>query len=163
MLAFLALIPTKDWLYGGIIVALLLFGIHERNHLMAEGEAHEAAALKTSSDKLQEQTAAQTADLQAKATLAEQAYDKERNIIANLPSAPAVRLCSGPAVRGSVVSQAGAQKPGDADTGTTAAGIQSMPSGNSSAAGPDLGPMLRAFSARADQVSATLREYQNRE
>jgi hypothetical protein len=52
MPALLALIPFRDWIYGALIVGLIVFGIHERNHLIAEGAAHEVAALKESSDKL---------------------------------------------------------------------------------------------------------------
>jgi hypothetical protein len=156
---FLALIPVKDWIYAGIIAALLAgFGwytVHERNL----GAAHEVAALKTSSDKLQQQTAVQTAELQAKATMAEQAYDKEVNNLNSLPT-PIVRLCNNATNSGRVVPKAGATIAGDGDTGPAAPGIQPVPSGNSE--GPDIGSMLSALAARADQVSATLREYQGR-
>ena len=63
MPAFLSLIPVKDWIYGGIIVAILAgFGwytVHERNI----GAAHETAALKASSDKLQAAAQKQIAQL----------------------------------------------------------------------------------------------------
>jgi len=37
-----------------------------------------------------------------------------------------------------------------------------MPSGDSSVAGPDIGGMLSALAQRADEISATLREFQSR-
>lgn len=167
MAALLALVPFKDWVYIGIIAALFAAGAYERNHLIDEGKAHEAAALKLSSDKLQKQTAAQTADLQAKATMAEQAYEKERAASLNLPPVQPVRLCNSAPSRNSVVSQATGQKPGDASAGTGTTAIQSVSSGNSSSgqstAGPDISSLLGLLAARGDQVSATLREYQNRE
>jgi hypothetical protein len=39
-------------MWAAIIVALVAFGAYEHHHLIAEGEAHELAALKVSSDKL---------------------------------------------------------------------------------------------------------------
>ncbi len=54
----LALIPTKDWIYAGIILAMLggfgWYTVHERDI----GKAHEIAALKKSSDELQAKAAA---------------------------------------------------------------------------------------------------------
>jgi len=61
--ALLALIPGKDLLYGGAIVALLLFGAYEVHHLKAEGAAKEVAALKASSDTLQVTVARENAAL----------------------------------------------------------------------------------------------------
>jgi hypothetical protein len=63
MSALLALIPLKDWIYGGIIVAILAgFGwytVHERDL----GKASEVAALKKSSDELQAKAAAHVAQV----------------------------------------------------------------------------------------------------
>ena len=61
MAALLSLIPGKDIFYGALIIALLLFGWHEVNHLKAEGATKEVAALKISSDKLVAQEAAHVA------------------------------------------------------------------------------------------------------
>jgi len=160
MPALIALIPGKDWLYGGIIVVLLAgFGwytVHERH----AGAAHEVAALKASSDKLQAQTAVQTAELKAKATMAEQAYDKEVNSLGALP-APVVRLCVNSGSH-PIVPAGGGRVAGNAPAGAAAAGVQQVPSGDPSVAGPDIGGMLTALAARADDVSATLREFQSR-
>lgn len=162
--ALLALIPGKDLAYGAIIVALLVFGVYERNHLIAEGQQHELVALKLSSDRLQKKTDQETADLQARATMAEQAYDKERNLIANQPI-DSVRLCGSTNSR-RIVPQAGTVVAGNAAAGAGPGLVQQVPSGDSGSgersATPDIGPMLDALAARADDVSATLREFQSR-
>jgi hypothetical protein len=158
--ALLALIPTKDLVYGALIVMLIAAGIYERHHLIAEGQQHELAALKLSSDRLEKQTAAQTANLQAKATMAEQAYDKEQLLIANQPI-DSVRLCVNPHSR-IIVSPAGSAQPGNAGASAAPGSVQQVPAGDSSVAGPDIGGMLDALAKSADQVSATLREFQSR-
>ena len=154
------MIPSTDLVYCAILLAVIAgFGaytVHER-HL---GAAHETAALKVSSDKLIAQTAKQTADLQARANMAEQAYEKEHLLTVNQP-VPVVRVCHN-ANSGSVVSNAGPAKPGNEGAGPAAGSVQPMPSGDSSVAGPDIGGMLSALAASADQISATLREFQSR-
>lgn len=51
-MALLSLIPFKDWVYGGIIVALLIgFGVFV-HHERTVGAAHEVAALQKSSQEL---------------------------------------------------------------------------------------------------------------
>src|SRR5271166_2882216 len=152
--ALLALIPSKDWFYGALIIALIALLVYE----LHEGKVHELAALQASSAKLLQQTAAQTAELKARATMAEQAYDKEHNLLLNQPPL-SVRMCDH-ANSGSVVPKAGTVKPGDAATGTSAGPIQPVPSGDSG--GRDIGGLLSALAASADQVSATLREFQSR-
>ena len=160
-MGLLALIPIKDWIYGGIISALLVFGVYEKHHLITEGQQHELAALKLSSDKLQKQTAVETAQLQAKATMAEQVYEKEVNSISNLPPV-SVRVCSSPTTHSSsVVSKAGAVVAGNAAPGATSGDVLEVPPRDSGER--DIGPMLSVLAARADEVSAELREYQTRQ
>src|SRR5271169_3171972 len=130
MSALLAMIPGKDLAYGALIVALIAFGVYERNHLITEGEQHEAAALKASSDRLQKKADLESAELQAKATMAEQAYDKERNLIASQPS-DSVRLCK-PANRGGGVPKAGPQVAGNAGASASAPSLQQVPAGDPS-------------------------------
>ena len=158
--AILSMIPGKDLVYGALIVTLIAFGAYERHHLIAEGQQHELAALKLSSDRLQKQADQQTAELKARATMAEQAYDKERNLIANQP-VPVVRLCNS-ANSGGNVPKGGSVVAGNASPGATPGGIQPMPAGDSSGAGPDIGGLLSALAQSADEVSATLREFQSR-
>jgi hypothetical protein len=98
MTALLGLISTKDLVYGGIIAAILAGGIWYHHKLITEGVADQLAADTVASDKLQAEAAKQTADLQARATAAEQAYDKEQNDDAAYRSAhpiQPVRLCLG--------------------------------------------------------------------
>jgi hypothetical protein len=45
--ALLALLPSRDWFYGAIIVALGAFCVYEHFHLIDEGEAKIVAADKT--------------------------------------------------------------------------------------------------------------------
>lgn len=164
--ALLALIPGKDLLYGALLVAFIAFGVYERHHLIAEGQQHELAALKTSSEQLQKQTAAQTATLQAKATMAEQAYEKEVLANSNRPPVQSVRLCIAPAHSGGVVSAGGAQVAGNAGASAAAGSVRPVPPGDPSGgagnAGPDIGKLLQALADSADKVSAALREFQSR-
>jgi hypothetical protein len=156
--ALLALVPSRDWFYGALIVALGALLIYERH----VGEVHELAAIQASSAKLVAQTAVQTAELKAKATMAEQAYDKEANSLANVAAqpAPVVRLCQ----YGShpIVPATGGAQPGNATPGAAAPSVQQVPPGNPSSAGPDIGGMLVALGEAADRISAELREYQAR-
>ena len=154
--ALLALVPSRDWFYGALIVALGITLVYERH----EGKVHELAAIQASSQKLIAQTAAQTAELKAKATMAEQAYDKEVNSLGNVPPIN-VRVCRY-AGSGAVVPSSGAAQPGATPTSAGASPLQSLPAGDPSSAGPDIGGMLGALAASADQVSATLREFQSR-
>ena len=142
------------------LVAVLLgaFGVYTF-HERAVGKTDELAALQKSTEKLKQDTAKQTAELQAKATMAEQAYAKEQLLIANLPPVQPVRLCVN-AGRGAIMPAAGAAKPGGETASAAASGIQPMPAGDT--AGPDIGPLLSQLAARADEVSAALRELQSR-
>lgn len=65
MPALLALIPLKDWLWAALVAALIAGVIYERNHLIAEGAAHEIAALQASSAKLQAAAEARVQQLAA--------------------------------------------------------------------------------------------------
>ena len=165
MSALLALIPSKDWFYGILIIALILLGVHVHNKLLAEGIAEQKAADDKAQAVLVATTAKQTADLQARATMAEQAYDKEVNSLSSQP-VPSVRLCVYPHPSGSVLSQTSAAQPGASSASAIAGGVQQVPSGNSSSGGgiapPDIGGLLSAFAAAADRESAVVREFQSR-
>jgi len=128
--ALLALIPGKDLIYGGLIVALLLFGIHEVNHLKAEGAAHEVAALKVSSDKLIAQEAAHVALVAnayaASAAKTTETLDEQTQATAAAQSTAAQRLSDFNAYRRShptVASAGGAG--GSAGQGTNGGGSDS--------------------------------------
>ena len=166
MTALLALIPTKDKVWGVILIALVIIGFHVHNKLIAEGIAKQKAADDAATLVLTTKTAKETAELKARATMAEQAYDKEVNSVDTLP-APSVRLCVYPHASGSVVSQTGAAQPGTQNASAGSGAIQPVPSGNSGSgggvAGPDIGTLLSALSRAADRESAVVREFQARE
>ncbi len=166
MTALLALIPTKDKVWGVIIIALAIAGFHVHNKLIAEGIAKQKAADDAAMAVLVAHTTEQTAELQTKATMAEQAYDKEVNSVDTLP-APSVRLCVYPHASGSVVSQTGAAQPGAKSASASSGIVQSVSSGDPGSgggvAGPDIGAMLSALSRAADRESAVVREFQARE
>jgi hypothetical protein len=161
------LIPTKDWLYVGAIVAFLIGGVYAHHHILAEGIAEQRAADAKATARITQATEQKTAELQARAAMAEKAYDKEQADNAayrsSHPPEP-VRLCLTGHPSSSVVPEAGAKVSGNADPGASASDLQPMPSGDPSGgagrAGPDIASLLSALGARADQVSAELREYQ---
>lgn len=157
------MIPAKDLFYGALIAVLIAGGLWYHHKVLAEGIAEQQAADNKASAALAVTTAAQTAELKAKATMAEQAYDKEIAALSNRPGTQPVRLCIDTHNSGGVVPKAGGKVAGNVTAGTAAPGVQPVPSGDSSVAGPDIGGMLSALAAGADQVSATLREYQSRE
>lgn len=165
MTALLALIPTKDKVYGLLIIALIIFGIHLHHKILAEGIAEQQAADAKQTATLVAQTAKQTAELQAKATMAEQAYDKEHQAILDQPPLPAVRLCGNSHPRGAIVSTAGATQQGAAAAGAASGDFQQVSSGNSGVGdeqNPDISDLLNLLAQRADDYSAQLREYQGR-
>jgi hypothetical protein len=165
MSALLALIPLKDWLYGGAIVLLIVLGLHYHHKVLAEGIAEQKAADAKATLVLTQETAKQTAELQTRATMAEQAYDKEHQSILSQPSLPPVRLCGNAHNSGSLLPKAGAVVQGNAGTGAAPGDLQPVPSGDSSVGdgqNPDLAGLLGILAQRADEVSAELREYQAR-
>jgi hypothetical protein len=170
MTALLAMVSPKDWIYCGLIAVILAGGTWYHHKLITEGVADQLAADTVASDRLQAEAAKQTADLQARATAAEQAYDKEQNDDAAYRSAhpiQPVRLCLGaPQTGGRSVPQAGAAVAGNASPGAAATNVPNLPGANSGsgggASGPDISAMLQLLAARADNVSAVLREYQTR-
>lgn len=166
--ALLALIPKKDIFYAMLIVALIAGGFWYHHKLIVEGIAKQQAIDDAASATLIAKTAEQTAELQAKATTAEQAYDKERNDDQNYrdshPIEP-VRLCLSTTASRIIVSQGGALNAGNAGSGPSSADVSKVPTGDSSSgggAGPDIANLLGLLAGRADEVSAELREYQSR-
>lgn len=165
----LALVPIKDWIYCGLLVAVIAGGFWYHHKLIGEGIAEQRLADDRASATLAANTAKQTAELQVRATTAEQAYDKERADTQNYrdshPLQP-VRLCVDSHNRGSIVPKAGAANSGDAGTSTAAKDLHDVPSGDNSgregAAGPDISGMLELLASKADDVSAVLREFKSR-
>lgn len=169
MPALLAMIPLKDWLYCGAIAAILAGGFYYHHKLIEEGVTKQRVEDDKASATLIAQTATQTAELQARAATAEQAYDKEHNDNQNYtdahPTQP-VRLCLSGNKSGAIVPKAGAANPGNAGAGAPSANLPSVSGGDSGGgaggAGPDISALLGLLANRADNVSATLREFQSR-
>jgi hypothetical protein len=168
--AVLGWTKLPQWALELILIAAVAGGVwYWQHHLIAEGVDKQKAADAIERKALEADTAKLTAQLQAKASTAEQAYDKERN--ANLeyqqshPSRP-VRLCLSTDNSGKILPQAGATIAGNATAGTPTPNVSEVPSGNSGGgagtAGPDISGMLSLLASRADDVSATLREFQTR-
>jgi hypothetical protein len=168
--AILGWTKLPQWALELIVIALVAGGIWYWQHSLVEKGIAEQVALDTiASDKLKAETTRLTAELQIKATTAEQAYDKERadnqSYRDSHPIQP-IRLCISTAIGRALVSAASAPHPGNESTSTAAQNIHDLPSGNSSsgagAAGPDIGPLLDLLANKADQISSELREFQSR-
>lgn len=65
MPALLALIPLRDWLWAGLLIALIGLGVYERNHLIDEGEQRKAAAINVASQKAAKEADAKIEKLNA--------------------------------------------------------------------------------------------------
>ncbi len=114
-------------------------------------------------------TAKQTAELQARASTAEKAYADEQAKTANYnvsnPLEP-IRLCNTATSSRGYLPTTGALVGGAKGTGPGTAAIQQMPTGNNSlrdeSGGRDISGLLESLAESADEVSASLREFQTR-
>ena len=59
MLAFLSLLPSRDWFYAALIIGLVAWGAKERHDLLAEGARHESQAVAAATLKAQQTRAAE--------------------------------------------------------------------------------------------------------
>lgn len=76
MLALLKLIPLKDWVYGGIIAALLVgFGVYT-HHERVIGETKEVAAVTKVADKAEAKVTAANVAAQTTETTNAKTYDQ---------------------------------------------------------------------------------------
>lgn len=167
--AMLGWTKLPQWALELIVMGVIAGGIWYWHHEAIEkGIADQVALDNTAAAKLRAQTAAETANLKAKATMAEQGHAKEIDSLNDYnrahPIEP-VRLCDAHA-SSPLVPARGAADPGNAGAGAATPGLQSVPGGDSGSgtgtAGPDISPMLSALGAAADKLSAELREYQSR-
>jgi hypothetical protein len=166
--ALLGWTKLPQWALELIIIAIVAGGVWYWQHERFEaGIAAQVAKDTAQTNKIKLETAAETADLKARATTAEQAYDKEQTDNANYRSqhSQSVRLCAQPTVR-PIVPATGGINSGNATTGSSSADVSKMSDGNSGSgagqAGPDIGSLLGLLAAKADNVSGVLREYQAR-
>jgi hypothetical protein len=152
MSALLALIPSKDWIYGAIIAGLIAFGFYEVHHLKAEGAASEVTALKVSSDKLIAQETAHVAlvakTYAAAAAATQETLDEQVQTAARAQVSDSERLREYSAYRSThpdVASAAGAG--GNTVTGSPSAGQGEDFVSELGSAGVSLADALRGTSA----------------
>src|SRR5580658_4237889 len=133
---------------------------YEHHKIYTEGVAAQQKADTKASAKVIAAANAQTAKLQDEATTAERNYEKTQAAIAALPAAGPVRLCINPDNSSRDVPKITSTVPGNAGAGSSASSLQPVPQGDTGSrtgtTGPDIGPLLGALAASADQVSATL-------
>lgn len=152
-----------------VIMALCIgFAIYH-HHVFATGIAAQQAADRAVSARIETQAAIATQAAQDAANRAEESYREE---IARSAAAAAarplgpVRLCIDAHVGSPGLPEAGAAHSGNAGASTPAWIVPAMPDSNPGLrpewAGPELDGLLGAWAAKADQVSATLREFQSR-
>jgi hypothetical protein len=160
-----------QWALELIVIAIVAGGVWYWQHERYEaGISAQVLADAKARDALIAATNAQTVALQTKATLAEQAYDKERQSNIDYqrdnPIEP-VRLCIAAKGGGSHMPKTSVANPGNAATGAAAGNVLSVPSGDNSggtgASGPDISGLLGLLAAKGDDVSGVLREFQHNE
>lgn len=168
ILNLLKLVPIKDWLYcalgSAILTGFVAYTMHER-HL---GAAKVTAAEQAATVKAEQKAAIDTKALQDKADKAQANYESEHTqLLAYLSANPVgpVRLCIPSTKAASVPGTAG--KDGRSNgTAPPTANILPVPAGDSgvleNASGRDIGPLLDALAAAADEVTAKAKEMQAR-
>lgn len=163
-------IKVNQWAAELALLLLIGCGVWYWHHEAIEkGVAEQVATDNAATAKLKQETAVQTAALKTKADTAEQAYDKEHQDLeayrSGHPVQP-VRLCNAPHDSNTFVPGSAGIVARNAAGSSAGIVIQQVPSGDSGSgagrAGPDISQLLLALGARADDVSATLREYQAR-
>lgn len=159
-----------QWAMELIVIAAIVAGLGAlHHHILDQGIAEQVAKDKVATDKLNKETADQTAALKAKATTAETNYASEhadnvayRNDHPDLKQP--VRLCGSDNSR-AILSSISSANHGNENPGTAAANVPAVPGGDSGIRGeehPDISELLDLLALRADNVSATLREFQSR-
>jgi hypothetical protein len=154
------------WAFELAAAIVLIAGMWLWHHETFEaGIAKQRAADAAASQILIAKAAAETADWRLKANNAEHAYNDESQALQVYRDThvASVRLCVSPSGSDGVQNAAG-KVAGTPAASPAAAGVQPVPPGDFGSgggqAGVDIGPMLTALAARADQVSAKLREAQ---
>ncbi len=138
------------------------------HHVYVEGIHAQQVADQRASAKLVAKARAETKAAEATAQAAHDAYLNEvahEQVLAARHPLPAVRLCLDAYAGGPSVPEAGAAHPGNANASSAAGGVSQVPGSNHpvrARPGPDISGLLELLAARADQVSAVLREYQAR-
>ena len=138
------------------------------HHVYVEGIHAQQVADQRASAKLVAKARAVTKAAQAQANAAHDAYLQEvanEQVVAARHPLPAVRLCLNAHRGGLRLPEAGTPHSGNAGTSTAPGRVPALPGANHPVRprrGPDISGLLELLAARADQVSAVLREYQAR-
>lgn len=139
MFALLKLVPIKDWLYGGAIIAILLSGIGFIHHERAVG----AAAVQAADQRAHDARIAHNTEVETRAkTLADAQVAAYKATLAAPPPADAPRLrCRAVESAARLPANVGSGPALDAGTNSGTAGAQD--SGPVFDPGPDLTKLLR--------------------
>jgi hypothetical protein len=159
-----------QWALELIVIAAVAGGVWYWQHERFEsGIAQQQQVDAASKAQLVQSTDEATARLQAIATAAELAYVHEHQDNLDYQRdhpMGAVSLCISAANSGSRVPPVSPLKPGAKGASAPATDVSAVPAGNPSGgpgvAAPDIGHLLGSFATACDEVSATLREYQQR-
>lgn len=166
MTAVLEFIHARKWLVELILLAFIVAGVVLfGHHLIQVGVQQQKDADAVELVKLQHDADIKTAKAQERADLAEKARDIEINQLDDYRKRHPLHggLCLNQG--GGDLRQGSATHAGDVGTGTASGDIQPVPAGDSGPRGqgePDIRGMLDALEAVADEVSASLREHQER-
>jgi|SRR5579875_1895680 len=169
--AIFAWLGARRWaleLIGAVAIAGALLWYH--HHVYTAGIAAQRTADAAARAQLEAAAAHRTQALEDLATQAEHAHDTE---LAQLRAyrdrhpVESVRLCLDAHGGPGSMPEASAAHASDETAGAPAARVQPVPDRDSGVRpgqpGPDVGSLLGALAARADEVSAQLREWQARE
>jgi hypothetical protein len=164
--AALDFVSSRKWLVELIVLALVAGAVWWLcEHLIAVGVQRQKDADAKAYAQLVIDNAKKEAVLQAKADQAEAGYEAEHSALESYRASQPLHggLCIDKGNRG--VPAAAGPHAGNEATGAGLATVQPLPTGDSAAIGQsdtDIRHMLDILAGRADQVSATLREYQFR-
>jgi hypothetical protein len=168
--ALLGWTKLPQWALELIVIAAAVGAVfYWQHHLIDEGVNKQKAADATELQKLKTETDQKSAELQAKATTAEQAYDKEHadnlNYRDSHPTGP-VRLCLATNQGSGAMPTGQASKPGNVGASSSSADVPKVSGRDNSSGGgtpgPDISKLLGLLAVKADNVSSTLREFQSR-
>lgn len=161
-----AIAPYKLYVYGiaaVILIGLSWYAIHAYNERLREQGRQEVRAEDAKALAIAKAAAdAETKRLKDKADQAEHSHDKELTDLRAYQRDHPISLwvSNGKGHSIACMPRTATSNSIDASAGPSAESVLSMPERDSSER--DIGPMLSALAARADEVSAQLREWQSR-
>ena len=153
-------------MYAALVLAIFTGGIALEHRLAAVRLQAVELKYSTELNQAQAKAAAETAELAAKASVAEINYEHEHDSLIDYVNANpvgVVRLCNNPPAAS--VPKGTAAKSGTASAAPSPGAVQPVPSGDSGVRpvpGPDIGQLLNVLADRADEISAKARESQQK-